>query len=103
MQTTPSIEVPSRRFVDAEGRTWRVRQFTPSAPTTLLSPAHAGGWLTFEREDGERRRLVPAPASWYALTDAALARALQDARPVAKAETMREVFANQGWGELGGV
>ena len=93
----------AREFVDADGRTWSVRQFTPTAPSSLLSSAHASGWLTFERDDGERRRLVPAPADWQTLPEEALVHALAAARPVAKAEAMRRLFSDQGWGELGGA
>ena len=92
--TEPRWEAaPSRLFTDAEGRGWSVRMFTPSAPSHLLSEAHADGWLTFEREDGERRRLVPAPPDWATLPDDALRRALAGARPVASADAMRHLFA----------
>ena len=78
----------TRDFTDAAGRTWSVRQFTPTAPPTLLSSAHAEGWLTFERDDGERRRLVPAPDGWQELTEDALRAALEAARPVARASDL---------------
>jgi hypothetical protein len=86
MDDTLAFAVPSRRVTDADGRPWRVRFFTPSAPTTLLSAAHARGWLTLQT-----------------LPEEALVHALAAARPVAKAEAMRRLVSDQGWGELGGA
>ena len=77
-----------REFTDADGRAWSVRQFTPTAAPTLLSAAHAHGWLTFEREDGERCRLVPAPAGWERYADDELRAALKSARPVSRASDL---------------
>ena len=92
------IEAP-RRFTDQAGRVWSVRRFVPRTPSALLSSAHADGWLTFERDDGERRRLVPALADWETLPDELLRSALAAARPVARAADMLAL----GWlsGSLG--
>lgn len=78
----------ARELRDAAGRLWTVRQFTPTTQPTLLSEAHGRGWLTFERDDGERRRLVPAPGGWEALDEAGLRAALERARPVARASDL---------------
>ena len=103
MPATRWEAAPSRRFSDVEGRAWRVRKFAPAAPSHLLSMAHTEGWLTFEREDGERRRLVPAPDGWEALPDDALVDALACARPVPRADVMRQLFATHGWNAPRGV
>jgi hypothetical protein len=81
-----------RTLTDAAGRTWVVRKFSPSTGVAL-TPDHARGWLTFERDDGERRRLVPAPDDWERMTDAALSAAIEVARPVGE-DTASRV---RGW------
>jgi hypothetical protein len=45
---------------------WRVE--TPTASAHLIDSNFRGGWLVFEREDGqERRRLAQVPEDWEAL------------------------------------
>jgi hypothetical protein len=39
------------------------------------------GWLCFEREEGERRRLQPIPDKWHHFPDTELVALLQEARP----------------------
>jgi hypothetical protein len=59
----------ARRFVDCVGVHWTVYCI---APPTLLHgvtslrphPERRQGWLLFESEDGERRRLSPYPPDW---------------------------------------
>lgn len=97
--TKPWADARSRRFVDDAGRAWQVRIFAPATAPALLSAAHARGWLTFECEDGERRRLVPAPDDWDTLADDALAIALASARPVARADAMRLLLRERQWSE----
>jgi hypothetical protein len=40
------------------------------------------GWLAFESATGERRRLVPAPENWDALTDHEIARLIPQAERI---------------------
>jgi hypothetical protein len=79
-----------RRFTDRAGYAWRVRRFTPTGAASTLSPDHARGWLTFVRDDGERRRLVPAPDDWETMPEDALRYALDAARQVARADAIRD-------------
>ena len=46
----------------------------------LFGPELAAGWLAFESPT-ERRRLVPIPAAWDALSDAELERLCERAQP----------------------
>lgn len=54
--------MPSRDFVDSQGRAWRVWSTIPSHASKAMGAA-AEGWLSFESRD-ELRRLVPAPRNW---------------------------------------
>ena len=91
--------MPLRDLRESSGLAWRVwdvhptwalprlPDVDPSSPDgasrrPLLSPGLAGGWLTFESALGERRRIVPIPAGWDALDEAALADLLARATPV---------------------
>lgn len=58
-----------RTFSDAEGNNWRVwRVESPTASAHLIDSSFRGGWLAFEREDGqERRRLAQVPEDWASL------------------------------------
>ncbi len=76
-----------REVRDAAGVRWDVfdvfpleRQLPPGRPApTRLAPEMASGWLAFQSEAGERRRVVPTPAGWEALSDAELLRLLAEA------------------------
>ncbi|MEO7455072.1 MAG: hypothetical protein ABIY52_02345, partial [Gemmatimonadaceae bacterium] len=62
-----------REFVDSVGVPWTVREITsPSLEGTLARvlehDRRKGGWLVFESEDGDKRRLVPYPADWRTMT-----------------------------------
>ncbi len=61
-----------RRLVDQDNRlleVWRVlpaaaqRADAFSAPLSV-APGYENGWLCFESNDGEKRRLAPVPESW---------------------------------------
>jgi hypothetical protein len=58
-----------RTFSDAEGNSWRVWGVeTPTASAHLIDSSFRGGWLAFEREDGqERRRLAQVPEDWESI------------------------------------
>ncbi len=76
-----------REVRDAAGVLWSVfdvfpleRQLPPGRPApTRLAPEMASGWLAFQSEAGERRRVVPTPAGWEHLSDAELLRLLAGA------------------------
>jgi hypothetical protein len=76
-----------REVRDAAGVLWNVfdvfpieRQLAPGRPTpTRLAPEMASGWLAFQSETGERRRVAPTPAGWERLNDAELLRLLAGA------------------------
>ena len=52
-----------REFRDSAGIGWRVWSTIPYAGA-VYDPRLRAGWLTFESEGGERRRLVPIPRGW---------------------------------------
>lgn len=62
--------MPTREFIDGQGRTWRVWSTVPSIPRAL-SPEFEQGWLTFET-DGEVRRYAPIPIDWTEISDTRL-------------------------------
>jgi hypothetical protein len=78
-----------REVRDASGVAWNVfdvfpleRQLAPGRPTpTQLAPEMESGWLAFQSEAGERRRVVPTPAGWDQLSDADLLLLLAGATP----------------------
>ncbi len=78
-----------REVRDAAGVAWNVfdvfpmaRQLAPGRPTPArLAPAMESGWLAFQSAAGERRRVVPTPAGWEALSDAELLALLAGATP----------------------
>ena len=80
-----------REVRDADGVAWTVfdvfpfeRQLAPGRPApTRLAPEMASGWLAFQSEAGERRRVVPTPPEWERLSDAELLRLLDGAAAVA--------------------
>ena len=75
-----------RTFKDAKGHSWRVWHVVPQNDVLKnTSPALAGGWLCFEN-DGEKRRLVGAPETWYNLSELELAALLGTAEPVKRME-----------------
>lgn len=66
-------------FTDGVGVKWLVHEISaPSIPErlSLLLPhsERRGGWLLFESQDGERRRLAPYPPDWRSLTPFVLER-----------------------------
>ena len=59
----------TRSFVDSVGVSWNVREIAnPSLPDALLkmldNDRRRGGWLVFESDEGEKRRLAPYPQDW---------------------------------------
>ena len=69
----------TRAFIDCVGTGWTVTEVRPLvdlSSTWLLQPhpERRSGWLLFESDEGERRRLAPFPADWRAITDFELER-----------------------------
>jgi hypothetical protein len=60
-----------RRFTDAENVQWAAWEVEVAyiaenaARLQYLAPELAGGWVAFESDRGERRRLAPVPEGWY--------------------------------------
>ena len=57
----------SRNFVDSRGVSWRVWSTIPEQ-ASVLTTQFAGGWLTFEGEQG-LRRLAPIPSDWESVPE----------------------------------
>lgn len=70
-----------REFTDPSGRHWRVWDTYPDKPH-LVRSGYKEGWLSFETDDGQKRRLAPFPPDWLGLEDDALARLFQGAHQV---------------------
>jgi hypothetical protein len=64
-----------REFLDTDGQRWEVWETHPRRETDpeRIAAELAGGWLAFESAS-EKRRLVPIPDEWTALSDEGLAR-----------------------------
>jgi hypothetical protein len=63
----------SRDFVDSVGVAWTVREIaSPSLEGALAKllehDRRKGGWLVFESDEGEKRRLVSYPTDWRTMT-----------------------------------
>ncbi|GAC1413073.1 MAG: hypothetical protein NVSMB53_10390 [Gemmatimonadaceae bacterium] len=65
-----------RNFADPDNRLWEVWCVLPTAakrgdrrllPLTV-KPGYENGWLCFEREGKEKRRLAPVPEHWETAT-----------------------------------
>jgi hypothetical protein len=81
-------------FKDSSGMTWTVSEiarmeFSERLMSLLPHPERRQGWLLFESNLGERRRLTPVPADWQALSCAVLERYLNDAVRSSGAERRR--------------
>jgi hypothetical protein len=62
-----------RNFLDSVGVTWSVREISsPSLSGALAklleNDRRRGGWLVFESDEGEKRRLTPYPPDWRTMT-----------------------------------
>lgn len=72
--------MPSRKFVDSHGVSWRVWSTVPGG-VRVLTPDYAKGWLTFESEQ-ELRRLAPMPGDWDVRPEAELEQLCRQAAEV---------------------
>ena len=71
-------------FSDTDGVRWTVSEiarfdFSEKLISLLPHPERRGGWLLFESDRGERRRLAPIPLEWRALPAIVLERHLATA------------------------
>lgn len=110
-----AIEMAYREFVDPESRHWKVWDVYPSLaerrsraagpPAGVrerrrrveqrlrVHPHMAGGWLTFEARDGERRRLAPIPrvaGGWSIVSDEQLRTWCSSAAPAPSSRRLIE-------------
>ena len=51
-------------YAGVERRHAASRRVQPGAGTYILPSGFENGWLCFESESGEKRRLVPVPDGW---------------------------------------
>ena len=66
--------VHSRIFVDSCGLEWTVREIgRPSLAGAMAKvlehDRRKTGWLVFESEEGEKRRLAPYPPDWRSMSE----------------------------------
>ena len=81
-------------FVDSSGKLWTVSEiarldFSETLMAMLPHPERRGGWLLFESEGGERRRLAPVPNEWRQLSTFALEDCAGRAMPASSSEHRR--------------
>jgi hypothetical protein len=90
-----------REFDDERGRQWKVWEVHPTIAGRLrkrdvplpLRPEMAEGWLAFESEDGEHRRLAPipdVPNGWVNADLGQVRRWCASARPVRRPRRLIE-------------
>jgi hypothetical protein len=81
-------------FTGAAGVRWTVievarMEFSERLMSLLPHPERRGGWLLFESDRGDRRRLAPVPENWRTLPVAVLERCLTEAVPASANERRR--------------
>jgi hypothetical protein len=82
-------------FNDRDGERWTVSeiarlQFSDRLMSLMPHPERRGGWLLFESDRGERRRLAPIPDNWRTLPAMVLQDHLQSALPAGNDERRRK-------------
>jgi len=63
----------SRTFIDSVGVQWTVREIARLTLSGTLSrlletDRRRSGWLVFESDEGEKRRLAPYPPDWRTMS-----------------------------------
>jgi hypothetical protein len=61
--------ITSRSFTDSVGVNWTVREIgsptlTQTLAKVLKTDRRRSGWLVFESNEGDKRRLAPYPPDW---------------------------------------
>jgi hypothetical protein len=84
----------TRSFTDAVGVEWAVREIgSPKLTETLAKllehDRRRGGWLVFESNEGEKRRLAPYPPDWRTVSTFELERWCMKATRVPPAPARR--------------
>ena len=84
----------TRSFTDAVGVEWAVREIaSPKMSQTLAKllehDRRRSGWLVFESDEGEKRRLAPYPPDWRTMSTFELERWCMKARRVPPAPARR--------------
>ena len=100
MARSPSTPTPLppgperlRRFLDEHDVQWAAWEVEiayiaeNAARLQYLAPELAAGWVAFESESGERRRLAPIPEGWYESGPSGLLGLLQRAELVLERRT----------------
>jgi hypothetical protein len=57
-------EVKIASFSGGDRRAVPDRRRHPSRTRSAVAPGYEDGWLCFESEKGEKRRLIPVPKNW---------------------------------------
>ena len=60
------------------------RRMSNSARRSPIDAEFSNGWLCFESESGEKRRLVPVPENWESMSVADLLKLCSDAKRVVR-------------------
>ena len=85
----------TRSFTDTVGIEWSVREIgSPKMTQTLAKlleqDRRSGGWLVFESNEGEKRRLAPYPPDWRTMSTFELERWCMKAKRVPPAPARRK-------------
>jgi hypothetical protein len=81
-------------FTDSLGTQWTVSEiarleFSEQLMSLFPHPERRQGWLLFESQSGERRRLTPVPDAWRGLPISVLEQCLSIAVPAGAQEHRR--------------
>ena len=81
-------------FVDSAGTMWTVSEiaglaFSERLMSLLPHPERRSGWLLFESDLGDRRRLAPVPDDWRTYSSSALETCLRGAVPASSERRRR--------------
>ena len=81
-------------FTDSAGTRWTVSEiarldYSERLMAMLPHPERRQGWLLFESDQAERRRLTPVPPEWRSMPVSELQHCLQSALPANSGEQRR--------------